>query len=161
MAIREHKHRLSKEHYRGFVSGSFTLCIKNGSELFSDDAVVKVFADILASVAGKEGCIVPAYCFMPDHQHIVLSGTAVDSDLWAVLRAYKQRTGYWLSRNRPEITWQKDFYDHIIRSDKSLATHVRYVLDNPVRSGLVTDWKDHPHKGSVGCSLEAVLGGML
>jgi putative transposase len=118
---------------------------------------VKIFTDILASVVRISRCIVPAYCFMPDHLHLVVSGTSGDADLWKTIVAYKQKTGYWLSRNKPETTWQKDFYDHIIRSDENLAVHIRYVLDNPVRKGLAATWQEYPHKGSLGCSLEDVL----
>ena len=161
MEIREQQHRLPKDRYRGILSGSFTLCIKNDALLFVDPNIVKLFTEILESVALKSGCIVPVYCFMPDHQHLILSGTDGDADLWKTIVAYKQRTGYWLAKHRPAISWQKDFYDHIIRSDENLATQIRYVLDNPVRKGLVASWHEYPYKGSLGCSLDNVLNAVL
>ncbi len=60
----------------------------------------------------------------------------------------------------PRVVWQKDFYDHVIREDDDLAVHVRYVLDNPCRKGLVNDWEEYPFKGSIGCELEDVLVGL-
>ncbi len=159
--IKERKHRLPRELYRGRLSAAFTLCINNGTPAFTEPQIVNTFTDTLAAIVARERCIVPVYCFMPDHQHILISGISDESDLWKAIVGYKQKTGFWMSGQRPDITWQKDFYDHIIRSRENLAVQVRYVLDNPVRKGLVTSWLDHPFKGSLGCELEAVLNGII
>jgi putative transposase len=98
---------------------------------------------------------------MPDHQHMIITGTASDSDLWKTAVSYKQKTGFWMSTNHPGMKWQKDFYDHTIRRDAGLATHVRYILDNPVRKGLVSSWQEYAFKGSIGCELEDVLNGIM
>ena len=98
---------------------------------------------------------------MPDHLHIILTGAEPRADLWKTIISFKQKTGYWLSRNMPTARWQKDFYDHIIRAEKTIATQVRYVLDNPVRKGLVASWQEYPYKGAIGCSLDNVLIGIV
>jgi len=66
-----------------------------------------------------------------------------------------------MSANKLEIGWQKDFYDHIIRTNEDIAAQVRYVLDNPVRKGLVLLWQEYPFKGSIGCKMEDVLLGII
>jgi hypothetical protein len=38
---------------------------------------------------------------------------------------------------------------------------VKYILDNPVRKGLLESWEEYPFKGSVGCKLEDVLRGII
>ena len=154
-------HRLPREYYQGEITTAFTLCIQNKKPLFLDPAVVHDFVKIMITTLEKSNCIVPAYCFMPDHLHIILAGKAVDADLWNTMVSYKQKTGYWLSRNIPAIRWQKDFYDHIIRSEKTIATQVRYILDNPVRKGIASSWQEYPHKGSIGCALDDVLRGIM
>lgn len=58
--------------------------------------------------------------------------------------AFKQQTGFWLARHRPAISWQKDFFDHIIRSEESLETQVLYAVNNPVRAGMVQEWWQYP-----------------
>ena len=83
------------------------------------------------------------------------------SDVMKAMVSYKQKTGYWLSVNRPEIRWQKDFYDHIIRTDEKVSVQIRYILDNPVRKKLVKSWQDYPYKGSIGCALNDVLTGIM
>ncbi len=161
MPIRERNHRLPRELYKGILSASFTLCIENHAQAFVDPKTIDVFEDILSSVVTKAQCIVPAYCFMPDHQHLIITGTSSNADLWKAIVNYKQKTGFWFSTNKPVIKWQKDFFDHIIRKDETLATQVRYILDNPARKGIVSSWRDYPYKGSIGCKLEDVLAGLM
>ncbi|MFZ2089614.1 MAG: hypothetical protein WAU47_13665, partial [Desulfobaccales bacterium] len=59
------------------------------------------------------------------------------------------------------ISWQKDFFDHILRKDESLPVVIRYVLENPVRKGLVSDWRDYPFKGAISCNLDDVMNGLV
>jgi len=161
-AIREHKHRLPKELYRGEISVAFTLCLKrdSGSSGFLQPKIVDKFIDILRSVVSEAGCFVPVYCFMADHQHMIISGRRKNSDIWSTIVKYKQKTGFWLSKNT-SLRWQKDFYDHAIRSDEDIAAQVKYILGNPVRKGLLKSWEEYPYKGSIGCRLEDVLNGIL
>lgn len=74
---------------------------------------------------------------------------------------YKQKTGFWMSVNKAGFKWQKDFYDHVIKSNEDIAVLVRYILDNPVRKGMATSWEEYTFKGSIGCELEDVLYGIV
>ena len=47
------------------------------------------FKDILTSAVIKEGCIVLVYCFMPNHQHLIITGTCINSDIWKAIVSYK------------------------------------------------------------------------
>ena len=93
--------------------------------------------------------------------HIIMTGTKPDSNVMKANIVYKQRTGFWMSDNKKAMRWQKDFYDHVIRKHESVKTQVRYVLDNPVRKGLVANWLEYPHSGSVGCSMEDIVVGVF
>ena len=161
MNIQEKKHRLPKEFYKGTISVAFTLCVKGNTRLFIKSEIVSVFTDILTSAVINAGCIIPVYCFMPDHQHLIITGTQCDSDIWKAIIGYKQKTGFWMSNNKLEIKWQKDFYDHVIRTHEDIATKVRYILDNPVRKGLVSSWEEYSFKGSIGCKLDDVLNEII
>ncbi|MCX5815899.1 MAG: transposase [Proteobacteria bacterium] len=154
---KEKPHRLSKELYIGQISAAFTLCLKDRVQGFIHSDLANSFIVILSSVVSEKGCIVPVYCFMPDHQHIIITGKNHDADVLKAVVSYKHRTGYFMSKNKLNIQWQKDYYDHIIRNDENLAVQIKYILDNPVRKGLVQSWKEYPFKGSIGCRLEDVL----
>lgn len=161
MQVKEKNHRLSEDCYKGRISVSFTLCVKNRSRLFASADIVNYFTEILKEVAEKYSCIVLAYCFMPDHVHLIVSGVSDDADILKFLRAYKQKTGFWISSHQINAKWQKDFYDHVIRRDESLSALVAYVLQNPVRNGLCADWRDYPFKGSIGFNLEEIADGLF
>jgi len=158
--VQERRHRLPREFYKGEISVAFTLCLKRDVvSAFSlrEPAIVNIFTTILSSVASRAECIVPVYCFMSDHQHLIISGTRSNSDIWKTIVTYKQKTGFWMSANNTKIKWQKDFYDHILEKHEDIAVQVRYILDNPVRKGLVSSWQEYPFKGSIGCNIEDVL----
>lgn len=81
------------------------------------------------------------FLLMPDHCHGVLSFPS-DRDAWVkTVRDWKN----WLAWKH-KISWQIDFFDHRLRSDESFMEKTQYVLDNPVRAGLVARWDDWPHR---------------
>ena len=45
--------------------------------------------------------------------------------------------------------WERQFFDHLLRSDESRAEKWHYVRENPVRAGLVTDVSAWPYAGAV------------
>jgi putative transposase len=93
---------------------------------------------------------------MPEHLHVVIEGMTERSSAWDAIVRFKQRTGYWLRQNTV-CEWQKDFYDHVIRRHESFPRHIRYVVDNPVRRGLVATWEEYAYTGSIGVDLKEIL----
>ena len=145
---REKKHRLELQIYTGRILVSFTLCVKDRKELFVDDKVFQQFESLLLKETREQNCSLYAYLFMPDHAHLLLSGNSEDSDIKKCVDMYKKKTGFWLYKNKPEFKWQKDYYDHILRKEEDLITVIQYVLNNPVRAGIVENWKEYKFKGS-------------
>src|SRR4030043_2339426 len=41
--------------------------------------------------------------------------------------------------------WQKNFYDHVIRRDESLIKVAEYIVNNPVRKGMVREGEKYPY----------------
>jgi len=46
--------------------------------------------------------------------------------------------------------WQKEFFDHVLRSDESYESKWHYVRENPVQAGLVSTADDWPYGGEIG-----------
>ena len=97
--------------------------------------------------AGR-GFAVPAYCLMPDHIHLLLEGTTDDADLREAVRVWKQMVGYAWKRRSNRPLWQGGFHDRVLRERDDTRAVVRYLLNNPVRAGLVQDAADYPWSGS-------------
>jgi putative transposase len=104
-----------------------------------------------------ERFVVLAYCFMPDHVHLLLEGTSPTSDLHRVITRWKQKTGYAHRGKTGAVLWQGGFYDHILRQEEDRHQLVRYLIENPIRSGLVLDVAEYPFWGSSVCSREELI----
>jgi len=50
---------------------------------------------------------------------------------------------------RHDRIWHEGFFDHILRSDESMAQEWEYIKENPVRAGLVTDSSDWSYQGEI------------
>jgi len=45
--------------------------------------------------------------------------------------------------------WQKNFYDRIVRQEESLLEMAKYIIHNPVRKGIVSNWETYPYSKMV------------
>ena len=91
---------------------------------------------------------ITAYCFMPDHLHLVIHGTAEHSDCKAFIKAAKQYSAYTFKQLQRFRLWQRYGFDRVIRDDAELALAIGYIVSNPVRAGLVRHPSDYAHLGS-------------
>jgi REP element-mobilizing transposase RayT len=91
---------------------------------------------------------------MPDHVHLLTEGTTQESDLCRFVSSFKQSSGFMFSRERAGRLWQSGYYDRVLRDDEATVIVVRYILDNPVRAGLVMKFSDYPYSGSDRYSLQ-------
>jgi putative transposase len=146
--IAEHKHRLPRDLYRGRIIVSFTMCIAKNERLFMSDKIFLSMEQILLDCLKKKCCEAHIYLFMPDHCHLLIEGRFEDSDIWEFAVGFKQKSGYWLSKNGYSGKWQKDFYDHILRKNEDIRKQILYTMKNPIRKGIVEDWKEYVYKGS-------------
>ena len=80
------------------------------------------------------GCVL-----MPDHLHAVIS-TGTRISLKDSVREFKK----WVAL-KTGVHWQKGFFDHRIRNDAYVNTFCRYMERNPVRAGLVENWRLWPY----------------
>ena len=146
--IHEKPHRLANELYRSVKVVSITACIRNRTPFFTMSDGFTIFEEMLLNALERFECGAEVYMFMPDHAHLLLRGETDTADVLRAMRLFKQKTGFWLSRNHSAVHWQKDFYDHILRQNEEIKKHIQYILNNPVRKGLVENRKDYPFKGS-------------
>ncbi len=93
--------------------------------------------------------VVLAYCLMPNHVHLLVqlpedvSFSAAD-----MMQRLKGRTA--LAANKilqlqGQSFWQKESYDHLVRDARERERIVAYILNNPVKAGLVDDWTKWPY----------------
>jgi REP element-mobilizing transposase RayT len=89
-------------------------------------------------------CWVDSVVVMPDHVHLIVAPYE-NSTLDRVIGRIKSASSYRINRllGRKGRLWQRDSFDHLIRHDESLHEKREYIANNPVRAGLVNDWREY------------------
>ena len=83
---------------------------------------------------------------MPNHVHVVVElpeGAPPLAKTLQLLKGYSSRQANQLL-GRSGSFWQAESYDHVVRPGE-LERIIRYVLENPVKAGLVNDWQKWPY----------------
>jgi putative transposase len=150
-------HHLPAFSYVGLHRYSLTFCTPARTSLFTNDGVVSLVRSEILRAAANEAFAVIAYCFMPDHLHLVVEGREEWSSLKKFASLAKQLSGFHYKQRLGCTLWQRYSYEHVVRHDESLARLVRYVLENPVRRDLVRHPREYPYLGSGSYSLDELL----
>jgi REP element-mobilizing transposase RayT len=98
-----------------------------------------------------------AHCFMPDHLHLIVEGCTETAHCLAFVHRAKQRSGYAFGRRWQGRLWQPSFYDRVLRDEESTLPFIKYILENPIRGGLVTSVEEYPFLGSARYTVAEVL----
>jgi putative transposase len=156
MALRRPR-RFDNFVYVGRIPYFLTICTHQRHRAFEDCVFTRDAAAKLLSTATRFEFAVYAYCFMPDHVHLVLLGRRDDSDLRAFIHSWNTQTGYaWRQRHGTKL-WQGGYFEHILRSDVSIYLAAQYVAMNPVRAGLVEEPTQYEFSGSTECSISDLM----
>ncbi len=76
--------------------------------------------------------------------HLLLSPGDSGLSLSKIIQVFKSITTRKHKANGVKnLLWQTYFYDHIVRKEEDLNNIARYILENPVRKGIVNDWRDY------------------
>jgi putative transposase len=102
----------------------------------------------------RYGWTIGRFVVMPDHLHFffcVSNETPDASSFSRFMAGFKQWTAKGILRATGAAPpfWQKEFFDHILRSDESYESKWLYVRENPVRAGLVSSADDWPYAGEI------------
>ena len=87
------------------------------------------------------------YCLIPNHVHLLVYLPPGFPPLTATLQRLKGYTALQANKllGRTGQFWQRESYDHLIRSAQELQSVVAYIAENPVKAGLVADWQQWPY----------------
>jgi REP element-mobilizing transposase RayT len=87
---------------------------------------------------------------MPDHIHLFAAFNPLSPSLPAWMKALKGSLSQVLREKDGEGKhWEKDYFDHVMRSEESYREKWEYVWQNPVRAGLVERPEDWPYQGEI------------
>jgi putative transposase len=139
--------RLKEFAYVGRFGYSLRFATLHRAPHFTDEALIAGALMQIQRTGDEDGFALIAYCFMPDHVHLAVEGRTSESDLRRFVRIVKQRVAY-LARTQFAIPmiWQSGYYERIVRSH-GMESVVWYILNNPVRAGLVERAEEYPFSG--------------
>jgi putative transposase len=160
MAKKEFKQR-KQIHLKGF-NYSFheciffiTICTAKKQAYFSNPNICETIINELEYRCAEKEIKLFCYCIMPDHLHILISleenykkrkGAFGERTLQNWVSAFKRYTARLIGQMyHVETLWQKNFYDRVVRREESLIDLCSYILNNPVRRGMVSAWEEYPY----------------
>ncbi len=132
-----------------------TLCTAQKHRYFFEPEICQEIVNQLEYRHAAKEMKLYCCCVMPDHLHLLISlnesyarrsgafGERTLQDWVSSFKRYTSRVIGHLHAVRP--LWQQDFYDHVVRSDESLVQICEYIVNNPVRKGMVSKSGEYPY----------------
>jgi putative transposase len=113
--------------------------------LFRRASLTELFLDTLFRYRDAQVFLLHEFVLMPDHFHLIITPYAkfsLEKALQRIKGGFSFQAGK-LSAARLGI-WQRSFTHHLIVNPEDLRRHREYILENPVRAGLVQRAEDYP-----------------
>jgi REP element-mobilizing transposase RayT len=147
------KYKLEKRYF-----GKFDHLLDEASSgplWLKEPRLAQIVAAKIHELDGKRYLLL-AYCIMANHVHLLfdtagfsnvsstnIAGAAKKYPLTDTLRLLKGSTARLcnLALERGGEFWHHESYDHYIRDDEELYRIIEYILNNPVKAGLVENWQ--------------------
>jgi putative transposase len=143
--------------YIGLHQYFLTFCTQDRRHLFTSLGEVTLARTQIVRACREHSISLFAYCFMPDHAHLLVQGESDDSDCKLFIERAKQYSGFHYRAAFKRRLWERYGYERVLRKDEDAIGVARYILENPVRAGLVAAAQDYPFSGSDVYSLEQLL----
>jgi REP element-mobilizing transposase RayT len=140
---KESKIRLRKTHALYF--SKFDDLLENssfGPTWLENPAIAEIVISALLYFDNKRYKVI-CYTIMSNHIHFVFY--KLDRALDKIMHSFKlfsAREANLIIKRTGESFWADESYDHYVRSRREFKEQVRYVLNNPVKAGLVEKWSD-------------------
>jgi len=88
-----------------------------------------------------------AYCFMPNHVHLLALGLAETSRLKPFMQQFNQITGFAFKQGRGTPLWHRSYHDRVLRREENIESVAGYIWGNPVRARLVESAENYSYSG--------------
>ncbi|MCP3929494.1 MAG: hypothetical protein GY705_10375 [Bacteroidetes bacterium] len=154
------KRELINKHKRFFAKYDQLLDrIQIGPHYLKDEKIAALIAREMHRFDGDLYELI-SYCIMSNHVHLLIDtsiqlpeyieyfdfGQIEFEPLQNIMKRIKGASAYYanLELGRVGAFWQKESYDHYIRNEHEFNNVIAYILNNPVKAGIVKNWIDYP-----------------
>ncbi len=110
----------------------------NKQKIFLSDDDRRYFLRILIDCKEVTGCIIYAYCLMPNHVHFLLRPG--EKPLDTIFRKIGTRYAGWFNHKYDRVghLFQDRFKSENVEDERYFLTVLRYIMQNPVKAGMTT-----------------------
>ncbi len=132
-----------------------TTCTRNRKAILVSEQVATILIQEWRRACDRYGWHVGRYVIMPDHVHLFCAPEQNAGSLSVFVGSWKR----WSSRRISELSrttsaatapiWQREFFDHLLRSEESYDQKWNYVRENPVRARLTQSADEWPWAGEI------------
>ena len=143
--------------YTGLHRYSLTFCTNQRAQTFVEPSRVEIALKQILRAAADEGFEIIAYCFMPDHLHLLVEACGDASNALRFISRAKQLSGYYYKQKFLQVLWQRYGFERVLRNDEQTLVVARYILENPLRKGMVVRVEDYPFVGSTIYTVSEIL----
>jgi putative transposase len=112
-----------------------------------DADVVCGLSERMRRTASEKDFEILAYCFMPDHMHILVEGLSSDSHLVPFCMVLRQRLAHFYAGRTGRPLWQPGDWERVLRDEDTTEACALYIFGNPIRQGLATSIRAHRFSG--------------
>lgn len=134
------------------------MCTKNRRAVLARDEVAEILITEWSAAHERHGWAIGRYVIMPYYVHFSCRPELGGKKLSEFIGAWKTWTSRRINslggpRSATAATatalWQREFFDHVLRSNESYTEKWNYVFDNPVRGGLVSTAQEWKYAGEI------------
>src|SRR5262245_32302344 len=140
--------RLKTFDYVGPYRYFLTFCTAHRERVFCSATTVDLVLAQILRAATEEAFEIVAYCFMPDHVHLLIEATAPNAEMKRFAKAAKQYAGFYYKQRTGKSLWQPSYYEHVLRDEEDTWSVARYIVENPLIAGLAQRADEYPFLGS-------------
>ena len=108
----------------------------------------RLLLEVLNDVKQVQPFQMLAYVILDDHFHWMIKpseGESFSKIMQSVKLKFTNRYKKLHTQNNKVSTWQKRFWDHVIRDEEDLKRHLDYIHYNPIKHGLVNTLNQYPY----------------
>ena len=96
-------------------------------KVFTAHPVVDLVLQQFLRAGAEQGFALIAYCFMPDHVHLLVAGESEASDGKRYIALAKQYSGFYYKQQHGRRLWQRYPFERVLRNDEAMLTVARYI----------------------------------
>jgi REP-associated tyrosine transposase len=120
-----------------------TTVTKKRRPIFLESTAAQIVLNSLKWLDDNDRITLIAAVVMPDHIHFIAE--LKSASLVKLMHSLKSYTANEINRvlGQNGHVWESQYYERGIKDESSLNSLIRYCLENPVRNGIVSDFREY------------------